>query len=61
MTRIERKFNRGYKRNFKQREKFKKLLEKLKRKAIIHTWWYNDGKFIVDWYGESGEQEYDNR
>jgi len=57
MTRIEIR----NKKIFKQREKFKKLLKFLTKKNIIHTWWYNDGKFTIDWYGECGEQEYDNR
>ena len=44
-----------FKKNFKQRKKFEKLLQKLKDKGVIFTWYYN-GKYIIDWYGEDGEQ-----
>lgn len=46
---------REHKKNFKQRKKFEKLLQKLKDKGVIFTWYYN-GKYIIDWYGEGGEQ-----
>ena len=46
---------REHKKNFKLRKKFEKLLQKLKDKGVIFTWYYN-GKYIVDWYEEGGEQ-----
>ena len=46
---------RKHKKNFKQRKRFEKLLQKLKDKGVIFTWYYN-GKYIVDWYGEPKDQ-----